>query len=575
MNKIMHYAGKNIRYIYQAVFCILIAVICGIVPYFLVNDLLLKLIKEQPISIKYVVYLGSSIGLFLLLKALMYAIGIKLSHKGAYRTLARMRKKLADRMVKQPLGFVQSAGAGSYKQKFVEDIGKIEFNLAHLIPEGIPNLVLPLAVFIIIFCKDWRMGLLSLGSLPFGIGAMGLIAKIGLKNMPAYYASQAELGNTIVEYISGMPVIKVFGKTAASYEKYGNSVERYRDLGYAWSKRLWKAMAVETTLLPCVIILTLPVGLLMYHNGTVSLDTLLFTLMLNLGIGIPLGKAFSFIPLIVKTKQVILELEKAFDYPDLQTGKLTKHPDNYGIEFKNVSFAYDDTTVINNVSFQIKQNELTALVGPSGGGKSTIAKLLVHYYDVKGGSINIGGIDIRDYTQDVHADIISYVSQDSFLFDETIMENIRIGKQDATDEEIIKAAKSASIHDFIISLEKGYQTVVGSSGGKLSGGEKQRITIARALLKNAPILILDEATAYADSENEDLIQDAIGKLMKNKTVIVIAHRLRSIANADKILVINNGEIISSGIHKELLECSLAYKELWLANERTYNWELEV
>ena len=575
MNRIMYYAGKNKKYIYRAVFCILIAVVSGIIPYFFANDLLIKLIKGQLISKEYIEYIGIGIGGFLLLKAFMYALGLKLSHKGAYRTLSKMRKVLADRMSKQPLGFVQSAGTGSYKQKFVEDIGKIEFNLGHMIPEGIPNLVIPVAVLIIIFCKDWRMGLLSLGSLPFGIVAMGLIAKIGLKKLPVYYSSQAELGNTIIEYISGMPVIKIFGKTAASYEKYASSVESYKVFGLDWSMQLWKIMAVYSTLLPCVIILTLPIGLLLYHAGTVSLDILLFTLMLNLGIGIPLNKAFGFIPTIVKTNQSIKELEKAFDYPELKTGNAGELPANYDIEFKHVSFAYDEEVVIDDVSFTIKQNELTAIVGPSGGGKSTLAKLLVHFYDVNDGSINVGGVDIRDYAPEMLMDIISYVSQDNFLFDETIMENIRIGKQGATDEEVISAAKSASIHDFIISLENGYHTVAGSGGGKLSGGEKQRITIARAILKNAPILVLDEATAYADAENEDLIQDAIGKLMKNKTVIVIAHRLRSIADADNILVIDNGKKLSEGRHEELLESSPVYKTLWLANEKSYKWELEV
>ena len=560
---------------YQALSCIFLAIASGLIPYFLANDVLIGLIKEQSISREYVVYIGAGIGGFLLLKALMYSLGLKRSHKGAYRTLSRMRKILADKMAKQPLGFIEKSGTGSYKQKFVEDIGKIEFNLAHMIPEGIPNLVIPIAAFIILFYNDWRMGLLSLGSLPFGIVAMGLISKIGLVKLPDYYSAQAELGNTIIEYISGMPVIKVFGKTAASYEKYAGSVENYKVFGLSWSMQLWKIKAVYSTVLPCVVILTLPVGLLLYHGGTLSLDTLLFTLMLNLGIGIPLNKAFSFIPMIVKTNQTIHELEKAFDYPELRTGSIDTQPSKYDIEFKNVSFSYDETTIIDDVSFTIKQNELSAIVGPSGGGKSTLAKLLVHFYDVKDGGITIGGVDIRDYTQDTLMDMISYVSQDNLLFDETIMENIRIGKQGASEEEVIHAAKAASIHEFIISLENGYQTVLGSDGGKLSGGEKQRITIARAILKNAAILVLDEATAYADAENEDLIQNAIGKLMQNKTVIVIAHRLRSIEHADKIFVVDNGNIVSEGKHEQLLEHSPVYKTLWLANEKSYNWELKV
>jgi ATP-binding cassette subfamily B protein len=334
-------------------------------------------------------------------------------------------------------------------------------------------------------------------------------------------------------------------------------------------------MAIVTIVLPCTVILTLPVGMYMYFQGTLPLETLIFTLMITIGIGVPFNSALRFIPRFPQLDYAMNELENVFFQVELKTGSKTDRPAIYDIEFDKVFFAYEKKTVIDNVSFLIKENTLTAIVGPSGGGKSTLAKLLVHYYDIDRGELTIGGESITSYSQEALMQMISFVSQDNFLFDDTIMENIRKGRQNATDEEIIQAAKIASAHDFIIKLENGYQTVVGSSGGKLSGGERQRISIARAMLKDAPIIVLDEATAYSDAENEDLIQDAINKLMKEKTVIVIAHRLRSIVNADTIIVIDKGKIIDTGSHDDLIKRSDLYRQLWEDNEKSYNWELEV
>jgi ATP-binding cassette subfamily B protein len=372
-----------------------------------------------------------------------------------------------------------------------------------------------------------------------------------------------------------MEVIKIFGQTDSSFEKYENSVKNYVKYSVDWTLSSCKEMAIVTIVLPCTVILSLPIGLLMYFNGTLPLETLFFTLMITIGIGLPFNKALLFIPHFPQLSYAMNELEAVFFQEELKTGSITEQPKSYDIEFEKVSFAYEEKNVINDVSFRIKEKTMTAIVGPSGGGKSTLVKLLVHYYDIGSGKIIIGRESISDYSQEALTQMISFVSQDNFLFDDTIMENIRKGKQNATDEEIIKAAKIASAHDFIINLENGYHTVVGSSGGKLSGGERQRIAIARAMLKDAPIIVLDEATAYSDAENEDLIQDAINRLMKEKTVIVIAHRLRSIVNADDILVIDKGKIIDMGTHENLMKRSALYEHLWEANEKSYNWELGV
>ncbi len=575
MGKILKYTKENKKTIYLALFFVFVSVISGIIPYFITNSLIQRFINTSTVSSGYILIASAGVIAFLIIKAVTHKIGLTLSHKAAYNTLCDMRKTFSEKLAKLPLGIIQNKGTGYYKKKIVEDIESMEITLAHIIPEMIPNVVVPIFVLVIVFIADWRMGLLSLASIPFGIVPMMLMMRIGLKKMPVYFSAQNGLNNTIVEYISGMEVIKIFGQTDSSFEKYENSVKNYVKYSVDWTLSSCKEMAIVTIVLPCTVILSLPIGLLMYFNGTLPLETLFFTLMITIGIGLPFNKALLFIPHFPQLSYAMNELEAVFFQEELKTGSITEQPKSYDIEFEKVSFAYEEKNVINDVSFRIKEKTMTAIVGPSGGGKSTLVKLLVHYYDIGSGKIIIGRESISDYSQEALTQMISFVSQDNFLFDDTIMENIRKGKQNATDEEIIKAAKIASAHDFIINLENGYHTVVGSSGGKLSGGERQRIAIARAMLKDAPIIVLDEATAYSDAENEDLIQDAINRLMKEKTVIVIAHRLRSIVNADDILVIDKGKIIDMGTHENLMKRSALYEHLWEANEKSYNWELGV
>lgn len=575
MLRVMKYASIYKIHLVFAVLMILASVVSGIVPYFIVNTLVIKFLSNFAVKIQYVVFMGLLIIVFLILKSVLNAIGLTLSHKAAYGTLYEMRKAFSEKLVKMPLGIITENGSGYYKKKIVDDIGGLEITFAHYFVEGIPNIVIPVIILLIIFINDWRMGLLSLGSVPIGIITMGLMMKSGLKRMPEYYQSQNKLNNTIIEYISGMEVIKIFGRTSASYKKYSEDVDNYTKFAYDWAKSTWWHMSVVGVVLPCTIVLTLPVGVLMYSIGVLSLKTLIFTLLLDLGIGIPLNRALLFLPHIPRLNYAITELEKIFEGSTVTAGTVTEKPEHYNICFDQVTFAYENTDVLQNICFQANENSLTAIVGPSGGGKSTIAKLLVHYWDVKSGRITIGGRDIREYSTDILMDMISYVSQDNFLFDDSILENIRIGNPSASDEEVVSAAKAAACHDFIMQLPDGYKTKVGVDGGKLSGGEKQRITIARMILKNAPIIVLDEATAYADAENEDLIQEAINHLLKGKTIILIAHRLSSIVNADNILVINKGRIENRGTHKELVDNSGLYQRLWKANQEIVEWELEV
>lgn len=575
IRKVLEYATNYKRELFLAILLIFISVVVGIAPYFVANSLIVSVLAGPPLTADAVVYAGLVIAGFLILKSVLGAVGITLSHKAAYGTLCEMRKKFSDKVACVPLGEITSKGSGYYKKRIVDDIGSLEITIAHVFTEGIPNIVIPTAVLVVIFVTDWRLGLLSLGSLPLSLFAMFAMMKTGMANMPKYYESQSRLNNTIVEYVSGMEVVKIFGHAAASYEKYAHDVEDYRKHAYEGAARSWWNMSVIGVVLPCTIVLTLPFGLLMYMNDSLSLDTLVFVLMLDLAMGIPLNKALFFMPLIPNLRYAISALEQEFDAAVIETGEeeiVSSSPD---VRFENVTFSYGDKDVLSNINFTAGSGSLTAIIGPSGGGKSTVAKLLVHYWDVRQGSIVVGGKDVRACSTNTLMDAISFVSQDVFLFDDSIKNNIRVGKPDATDEEICVAARAAACHEFITSLPKGYETLVGTDGSRLSGGEKQRITLARAILKNAPIVVLDEATASMDAENEDVIQDAINSLISGKMVILIAHRLHGIVNADQILVMDKGKIVTRGKHDDLLSSCALYRKLWAANEETVAWKLEV
>lgn len=574
MSSILKYAGKYRRHIFTALALISISVPIGVIPYFLISSLIGGYINETAVMAD-VVRTSVLILLCFTVKYILYGEGLNLSHEGAFGTLYNMRVKLADNLMHQPLGEVADDGTGKYKKSFVEEIGRIELMLAHMLPEGIPNLVMPFIVLAVIFVTDWRMGLLSLASLPFGIIGMGLMMKSGVKKMPLYYEAGARLNNAVVEYVSGMEVIKIFGQTTSSFKKYSDTVENYKVFTLDWFKESWRSMSLVYAGMPCTVLLTLPVGAIMYYNGNLDLNTWIFVLMLDLSMSGPLTRVINFFPMFPQVDYTVKQLEALYSTEDVHSGNVSEMPESFDVEFKNVTFAYKDKDVLKNVSFKAEQGKKTALVGESGSGKSTAARLAVHYWDVSDGSITIGGRDIREYTFDTLMSMTAYVAQDNFLFKGTIADNLRMGKKDATIAEMIEAAKAAACHDFISKLPHGYDTEVGVLGGKLSGGERQRITIARAILKNAPIIILDEATAYTDAENEELITNALNELTKGRTVIMIAHRLGTIADADNIVVLDSGRVSANGTHDELMESSSIYRRLWQMSLEAGSWNIAV
>lgn len=522
----------------------------------------------------------------LVLQAIFYGWGLDVSHKAAYNTLLRLRTSLQKRFEQLPLGFIQDKGTGTIKKLFVDDVDSLEVLLAHSLPEGIANLMIPLAIYVAMFFIDWKLALLSLASIPVSFAAMMIMYSVGMKKMGPYYMAGQKMNNTIIEYINGMEVVKVFNKDAESYERFRKDISDYRDYTLEWYKAAWPWMAIYSSLLPCTIILTLPVGAWFVLRGFSSMPDLILILCLSLSIGIPLLKSLGFLPTMPQLNYKIAALEQVLETAPLRQTEAAFHGNSHDICFDHVTFGYEKTQpgpdgkpmvtmdeVIHDVSFTARAGQKTALVGESGSGKSTLAKLLIHYYDPQQGSISIGGQKITEMSLEALNSQISYVAQDQYLFNTSLLENIRMGRPDATDEEVLEAAKRAQCTEFLEKLPQGIQSMAGDAGKMLSGGQRQRISLARAILKNAPIIVLDEATAYADPENEEKMEAAIAELVKGKTLFVIAHKLPAIMNADQICVIEHGKLAATGTHTELLASCEEYKKLWKAAQDSAEWKV--
>jgi ATP-binding cassette subfamily B protein len=572
--RVLSYAGKDKYLMRRAAVYLLFSVICSMIPFFLLGRIIARFTGDEPPTGQYILIMVGAVLVCLLLKNILNGLGLDASHKLAYRTLAGMRKRVAAKLLQMSMGDIQSYGTGNIKKNFVENIEDMELILAHAIPEGVANILSFALVYVVLFFIDWRMALLAFAALPPGLLPVILMMKDGMKRMAPYYQASQTMTNTIIEYICGMAVIKVFGQTTRSFKKYSDSITDYRNKTLDWYRASWNYMASFTVILPAALLFMLPFGTMLYMDGTLALDTFILTILLAMSAGLPAVRIISFLPSFPQLGYKSKKIESMFEQNDMSEGKAPP-PVSHDLVFDNVSFAYNEQEVIKKVSFNAKANTITALVGESGAGKSTLAKLLVRFWDLKEGRITIGGTDIRELPFETLMDSVSYVSQDNFLFNTSIMENIRFGRPGASDEECVAMAKMAQCHEFILETERGYDTIVGGSGDKLSGGQRQRICIARAMLKNAPIVILDEATSFTDPENEDNIQDALSGLIAGKTVIIIAHRLSTIVEADNIILLDRGEICAMGRHETLLEHSPLYQKLWRAHRKSMDWGISV
>ena len=584
--KVFEYAGPHKKDLYIATFIVLLSVLMGVLPFVLAYQVISPLVMGNAVDTKYVCIRVIGVLICLILQAILYGWGLDVSHKAAYSTLLRLRTSLQKRFEAVPLGFIQDKGTGTIKKLFVDDVDSLEVLLAHSLPEGIANLMIPIAIYVAMFFIDWKLALLSLASIPISFAAMMIMYSVGMKKMGPYYMAGQKMNNTIIEYINGMEVVKVFNKDAESYERFRKDISDYRDYTLEWYKAAWPWMAIYSSLLPCTIILTLPLGAWFVLCGFSTLPDLILVLCLSLSIGIPLLKSLSFLPTMPQLNYKIAALEQVLETAPLQQTDAVFHGKNYDICFDHITFGYEKSQpgpdgqpmvtmdeVIHDISFTAKAGQKTALVGESGSGKSTLPKLLIHYYDPQQGSISIGGQKITEMSLEALNSQVSYVAQDQYLFNTSILENIRIGRPDATDEEVLEAAKKAQCMEFLEKLPQGIHSMAGDAGKMLSGGQRQRISLARAILKNAPIIVLDEATAYADPENEEKMEAAIAELVKGKTLFVIAHKLPAIMNADQICVIEHGKLAATGTHAELLAICEEYKKLWKASQDSAEWKV--
>lgn len=569
------FAGEKKNLYVASVVVAIIGVACSIVPYIIMGDIVAKLIggnHDWQIYVKD----GMLMAAFWVGRVIFHGISTSCSHKATFHVLATIRKRLCDKLARVPLGRVKDTPSGSLKNIMVERVDSIETTLAHVLPEFTANLLAPLSVFIYLLIIDWRMALVSLITL-----AVGMLAFMG--QMIGYEESYQNainktkiLNDTAVEYINGIEVIKAFSKAQKSYERFEVAAKEGAECYVGWMRRCNVFFCIAMVLAPCTTLAVLPIGGIFLMHGSLAFADLVMCLILSLGLVSPIITMMSYMDDMAKVGTIIGEVAGILSWEDLERPvQDKKQVKDYSISLSGVTFGYHEKEVLHGIDMNIQEGTVNALVGPSGSGKSTIAKLIASLWDVTSGSIKIGGVDIKDLSLEEYNRKVAYVSQDNYLFDDTIRENIRMGNLHATDAEVEEVAKKSGCHEFIMGLENGYDTIVGGAGGHLSGGERQRISIARAMLKDAPIVILDEATAYTDPENEAVIQSSVARLVQGKTLIVIAHRLSTIADADKIFVIKDGRVAEEGTHQQLLEKGKIYSQMWQSHIGVKNDENEL
>ena len=562
---ILEWAGqKRSAYVWSVVLAAG-SVIFKVIPYFMIADVV-KMFLDGNREFKAYLVKAVWIALSFILAELLHSISTALSHKATFTVLANIRKTCCEKLARVPLGYVKDTSSGTFKNILVERIDSIETTLAHIVPEFTSNLLAPVIILIYFFLTDWRLALWSL--VPVVVGFLSYFGMM-LDYKPSFertVQTTKDLNDAAVEYIDGIEVIKAFGKTESSYAKFTKAAMAYADSFISWMKRCSIFHALMMVVTPYTLLTVLPFGAHYVENGTLTIPDFIMCIILSLGIVGPLITAGSYTDDLGKIGVIVGEVVGILEQPELKRpAESTALPKDNSITLTDVKFGYHDKEILHGVTMELKAGTVNAIVGPSGSGKSTIAKLIASLWDVNSGSIKIGGTDIKQLSLTDFNQKIAYVAQDNYLFNESVRENIRQGNPDATDEQVIEVTKKSGCYDFIMQLENGFDTIVGGAGGHLSGGERQRISIARAMLKDAPIVILDEATAYTDPENEAILQNSIAKLVAGKTLIVIAHRLSTVKDSDQIFVINEGNVAAHGTHEELLASCPLYKEMWNAH----------
>ena len=564
IKQLLAFATSCKNLLVSAVILAVLGAVAGVIPYLAVSKIIIALCAKD-YNMRIIVAMAVIALAGYLMQLGCSTLSTIRSHRAAFTVLKNIRMQLTAKLARVPMGFVLDTPSGKFKTMLVDTVEKLELPLAHIIPELTANLLVPVLMFVYFFVLNWKLALIAFATFP-----IGLICYMGMmKDYEKRYAKVLTAGKNMdaatVEYIGGIEVIKAFNQSSTSYRKYAEAVKENEVSKKEWFKLTNPYYAAGLAIAPASLLGVLPLGSLFFIQGTLSSGNFISCIILSLGLIAPLIQALRYTDSLAMVDSTVKEIAKL-----LETDEINRPQENVPLEgnqivFSSVSFSYGDTEVLHDLTFQTVPDGMTAIVGPSGSGKSTVARLIASFWEASGGEVIIGGYPVRNIPLSQVMDYVSYVSQDNYLFHLSIKENIRIGKPDATEEEIVQAAKRASCHEFITSLPNGYDTIAGDGGNNLSGGEKQRIAIARAILKNSPIIILDEATAFTDPENEAVIQRSIGELISGKTLIVIAHRLSTITMADKIIVMNQGRIETQGRHEELLKACSLYHKLWEAH----------
>ena len=557
-------AGSHGGQFALSVILAVLGVAFSVAPYFAVVGIVKGLMAGER-NLSYYLIQAGLIALMWLGRVLCHAFSTATSHRATFAVLGEIRKRCTEKLTRMPLGAVLQQSSGALKNTLIERIDSIETTLAHIVPEFTANLLIPVIITVYIFTIDWRMGLASLATVPLGMFFYIWMMATSAGFYQATIDNTKALNNTAVEYINGIQVIKVFGKTKSSYERFVKDAHAAAGAFIGWMRASIIPFTFAMVVMPATMVSVLPIGGLLVKGGTLSGQDFITVIILSVGLITPLITLMSYSDDIRTMGTIFGEVQAILDAPEQERPATGDAPKGNDLKLEDVHFSYADKEILHGVSMEVPEGSFVALVGPSGSGKSTIARLIAALWDVNGGSISLGGKDIREISQEAYADRVAFVSQDNYLFNMTVRENIRLGRPGATDREVEQAARDSGCHEFILGLENGYDTLVGSSGGHLSGGERQRISIARAMLKAAPIVILDEATAYTDPENEAVIQRSVSKLTAGKTLIVIAHRLSTVTDADRIYVVNDGNIEDSGTHEELLSHHGLYEKMWKAH----------
>ena len=561
---------KNKRRLIGAVICCVLSVLCGILPYLGVWGIVTCFLNERTENLfQYVCLIASAI----ILKHLLFGTGTKISHKVAYQTLGETRKKLFRKIALLPMGYVKTTASGQVKTIIMDNMEQLETFYAHNIPEIISGLAVPLCMEILLAILDIRVAGIMLIPVVLFILVGILMIIVQMKKMDEFNQAFADVSVKTVEYVNGMKELKIFAADESTYGRLSESIRTYSTVVTEWFQSCLKYVAFNHADLNSNLVFLFPLAGLMYLSGSVTAASYIMYLFMGLAMLIPLetvSNNFDYIGMNASVAKKIDEILKLDEMADTTSkAELSDHT----IVFEHVTFSYGEgQQVLKDVSFTVPDGKVTALVGVSGSGKSTAASLICRFWDITEGQIGLGGVPLNQIPLSDLMSQISFVTQNMFLFKKSIRENIMMGNPEAKEEEMMQAAKDAVCHDFIMRLTKGYDTVIDKET-KLSGGEKQRITLARAILKNAPVVILDEATAYIDADNEDLLQKALAKLSEGKTVLVIAHRLSSIKEADSIVVLEQGKVIDCGTHDELIRRCSPYQDMWAAFEQSDQWKM--